>query len=476
MVLYLSQHDNLYNKLVEIVGESNVSSDEADLYCYSFDKFSHPYIQSELRRYRPIAVVRPQNTSQVSRILAFANEKKIPVVPRGAGSSYTGSVNPIKGGIVLDLTRMNKIKKIDVDNLQVVVEPGVVKAKLDEALRPYGFFFPPDPGSEEYCTIGGMIATNAAGMRSVKYGVTRDYVLSLEVVLPNGEVIRTGAKTLKYSIGYDLTRLFVGSEGTLGVITEATLKILPLPEHRAVVLALYEDLKAATTIAVRLIKAKVIPSAVEFLDKFSIQVVNQYSKLGIPEVEAAVLIELDGSVEDVKAKLKKTVKIVLESGAVEVKTAEDPAEREKLWTARRDIGPAFLRLRPEIGDMSSGEDIVVPLSRLSEAILRTQKIREKYGVLLGLVGHAGDGNVHNVILINPLKMEEEFPRIRKVWEEVYLMALELGGALAGEHGIGLARKAFIEKQHGRGVEVMKTIKRALDPNNIMNPGKIFDLD
>ncbi|MEM2210328.1 MAG: FAD-binding oxidoreductase [Nitrososphaerales archaeon] len=465
--------EKIISDLKKLVGDENVSTYAEDLFVYSFDSYSIPFLDETIMKCRPDVVVKVKTTQQVSDVLRYANQWKIPVTPRAAGTSLAGGTIPIKGGIVLDLRIMNKIKKIDIENLQVIVEPGVIKAKLNEALKPYGFFFPPDPGSEEYCTIGGMIATNAGGMRAVKYGVTKDYVLGLEVVLPNGDVIRTGANTLKYSIGYDLAKLFVGSEGTLGVITEATLKIVPLPKHRAVALAQYRSFRDATKTVPHLI-ARALPSAIEFLDKYAIKAVNEWTKANIPEEVATLLIEVDGEKEDVRLRMNEVVKTCREFGAVNVQWSDDPNEMIKLWTARRDSGPALLRLRPEWAKMYGAEDVAVPLSKLPDAVEAFQKIGEKYGIFLACIGHAGDGNIHTSISIDVTRKEEQFLAIKRAFEEIHKVALELGGVVAGEHGIGLARKAYMEKQHGNALQVMKAIKQAIDPNNIMNPGKIFD--
>lgn len=454
----------VFKKLKKIVGDKYVSMDPAILKVYSCD----------VSPYKGFAdfVVRPKSVKEVSEVVKLANEYCIPVIPRGAGSGTTGGAVPINGGIVVDLTRMNRILEIDTANLQVVVEPGVIHAKLNKKLAKFGYFFPPDPGSSEIATIGGLIANGGSGMRSVKYGTTKDYVLALEIVLPNGDIVNIGTKALKSASGYDLPRLFVGSEGTLGIITKARLKILPLPPARAVLLATFDDLERAGKAVVETFANRIIPSAIEILDKTALEAVKNYKKsLDIPIVEAMLLFEVDGTHSGVKEEIKKIMDICENVGAIKVEVATSKSKCEELWSARALVGAAVAALDPNRIRVYEAEDITVPISKVPQMLIKIREISEKYQLKIVTFGHIGSGNLHPAILVNVFD-DVELEKLQKVSEEIHRASLELGGTTTGEHGIGIARAKFMETEHGKALEIMRAIKKALDPNNIMNPGKM----
>jgi glycolate oxidase len=466
--------DKLFESLSEIVGSENVTIDPTDLYCYSFDAFSYPFIDKKLFKFRPTAVVMPTTTEQVSKIVKFAYENRIPVIPKGAGTSISGGSIPTQGGIIVDLTRMNKIKKIDVENLLVVVEPGIIDDDLNLALKSYGFFFPPDPGSHEYCTVGGMVANNAGGMRAIKYGATRDHVKSLEVVLPDGRIIRTSPSVLKISSGYSLTQLFVGSEGTLGIITEITLKLTPLPEHRTLVVIAFKDLEDAGRCVSEIRKSGIIPSSLELVERYGIKTINEILKGNIPEADALLFAEFDGSFDEAVRQAKRAEEIIKKYEIAYIRFIDDENEIERFFKARQGAAIRYIKLVPELARIGMGEDFVVPVSAVPKALKKAREIFEKKGIKVMLVSHIGDGNIHPFIMIDLTKKEEQWQKILEAAREVNNMAIELGGTSSGEHGVGISRREFLPKEYGEAVEVMKAIKRAIDPENIMNPGKIFE--
>ena len=464
-VVKMLSKEKLLETLSAITAPDRVSIDSAELYCYSYDASVHMC--------KPDAVVWPENTEEISRIVKFANEDRIPVIPRGAATGDMGGALAIQGGIIVDLTRMSKIKEVRIEDLQVTVEPGVVFAQLNQELSKYGFFFPPDPGSGDACTIGGMVACNASGLHAVKYGVTRDYVLSLEVVLADGRIIRTGPKVLKTATGYDLTRLFVGSEGTLGIITEITLRIRPLPRHFATAVATFDDLVKAGKAVSRIMESGIVPAALEIMDKLRIQAVNRVMNLALPEAEGTLLIEVDGHPDAINEEINLISKICREEGAVSVVCSDDPKEREKLWAGRKAAYAALIRLyKPQIRPVQAlGNDIVVPISKVPSMLKSIQDISRKHEILIATMGHIGDGNLHPTVMIDVTR-KEDWEKAKAVATEIYRTAIELGGSIAGEHAIGITRAPFIELEHADLIELWKRIKQAFDPNNIMNPGKI----
>lgn len=453
----------MIEELREIVGKDRVSDDPAELYCYSFDS---SYIRGSADY-----VVRPQSVGEIARIVKVAAAHRIPIVPRGSASGLTGGSVPVRGGIVLDMASMNRILEVEVDNLQVLIEPGVIHKKLNSELVKHGFFFPPDPGSSDMCTVGGLIANGGSGMHSVKYGTVKDYVLDLEVVLPNGDIINTGCKAPKSSSGYDLTRLFVGSEGTLGIITKARLKIHPLPETRAIMMASFGRIEDAGKAAVNTLSSGVIPAAMEIMDGSAISAVKKIDpSLNIPDVEAMLLFEVDGYKEAVARQVDRICDVCEKYGGSTV-VARSRDEEERLWAARRLVGVAVTKLNPGKVRVYEAEDIGVPIKHVPFMLKKIQEIGRKHGLSLVTYGHIGDGNLHTGIAIDP-RNDEEWKKVHAVKDEIYDVVLSLGGTLPGEHGTGVIRGAYMERAHGKSYEVMKAIKRALDPENIMNPGKM----
>jgi glycolate oxidase len=455
---------SIFKKLEDIVPASRITNDSAELFCYSSDA---SYIKAT-----PDYVVMPCTTTEVSEIVKLAHNQHIPLVPRGAGTGLAGGAVPLCGGIVLDMSRMNRLLEINLNDLQVLVEPGLIHADLNRALEPYGFFFPPDPGSSEMCTLGGFIANSGSGMRSVKYGTVTDYVLDLEVVMPNGEVIWTGGRTMKSASGYDLTALMVGSEGTLGVITRARLKVHPLPEARAVVLAHFNDLEAAGGAVPAIMSHRIVPSACELMDRTTIKAVNAYDPdLNIPECEALLLIEVDGAPCSVESDSAKVADYCRQLGAFDVKIAYSPEEQQEIWAARRLAGAVVTRLNPGKTRVYIGEDVAVPLSAIPDMLKKIRTISTQHNIPIMTYGHAGDGNLHTGMAIDTLD-KTQWELLKQAADDIHKAALALDGTVSGEHGIGSARGVYMNQEHGKGLEVMVSIKKALDPHNIMNPQKV----
>jgi len=458
-----SLRPRIIQELQTIVGADNVLTEEADLIAYSIDG---TWIEG-----RPLAVVLPTTAEQVSAILRIANREGIVVAPRGSASGLSGGSVPLAGGIALALTRMNRILEIDTTNLVAVVEPGVITATLQAEVEQRGLFYPPDPSSLKVSAIGGNIAENAGGARCLKYGVTSDYVMGLQVVLPSGEIIRSGGRMVKNVTGYNLRQLFTGAEGTLGVITEATLKLLPLPKYRLTALATFDLLEDAAMAVTAVMSSGVLPASVELMDQITVQCVEALLHLGLPvDAEALLLFACDGNYEQVvHSELEAITSICTNHRARAVHQAQSDQESEQLWQARRSISPALARRKPN----KLGEDISVPRSAVPTMIRQVRSIAAKYDLLIPVFGHAGDGNLHPNILCNR-RDPEEMQRVREAAAEIFSAAIACGGTLSGEHGIGLLKKEFMEQDLGHeAVEAMKKIKLALDPNNILNPGKIF---
>jgi glycolate oxidase len=452
----------LKKRLEQIVGAENVSTESVDLLCYSRDASENVGM--------PDIVVWPNNTSQVSEIMKLANKLKVPVTPRGAGTCLSGGPVPARGGILLVLTRMKKILEVDIANLQVLVECGVVWQDLNNELIPYKLFLPPDPASKEACTIGGCMAECSGGVRAVKYGTFRDWALGLQVVLPNGEVIETGAKTRKGVSGYDLTRLFIGSEGTLGVITRARLRIFPLPRYRLVMSAYFDSMENAGKAIFRVMISDLIPSAAELMDKQTVEAVSKFINMKFPECIALAIFEFDGSsLGELKRRIRQARKLCEKEKATRIDVSETMEESDRLWRARKSAGPALATLKPS----SLHEDATIPTSRIPEMLTRIEQIAQKHNVLIPTFGHAGDGNLHPIILYDERDPDEK-KRAEAATADIFQAALELGGTLSGEHGIGLSKAPFFSMEHSNPeTEVMRKIKNALDPNNILNPGKIW---
>ncbi len=449
-------------QIEHIVGRGKVLDDQETKICYSYDATNI--------RYLPDWVVFPETAQQISEILKLANRARFPVIPRGAGTGFTGGTLPVQGGVVLVLTKMNRILKIDPENLLAVVEPGVVNFDLQKEVEKLGLFYPPDPASLKTSTIGGNVAECAGGPRAVKYGVTKDYVMGLEAVLPTGEIISTGVQTVKGVVGYDLTKLLVGSEGTLGIITQITLRLLPLPKAKRTLLAIFPDIEAAGMTVSQVISSRIIPTTLEFMDNASIRCVEDYLHIGLPvEAGALLLIEVDGIPETIAQETDEIRTICQANRAIEVKVARDEKEADELWQARRSMSAAVVKLNPT----KINEDITVPRSKVAEILRRVEAIAKKYNLIIVNFGHAGDGNIHVNVMIDK-KRADEAERAHRAVEEIFAAALELRGTLSGEHGIGITKAPFIGLEIGDiGLEVMKRIKKSFDPNNILNPGKIF---
>lgn len=432
-----------------------------DILCYGFDA-------SGLET-QPAAVVWPQDVPDVIKIMKYAYANGIPIVPRGAGTGMTGGAVPSEGAIILSMEKMNRIIEIDEENFTAQVEPGVLNGKLQREVQRRKLFYPPDPASMNFCTIGGNIAENAGGARALKYGVTKDYVLGLEAVLPDGRLIKTGVKTAKGVVGYDLTSLLVGSEGTLAVITKIRLKLLPLPQEVITLMVFFKELEKAGIAVTQIISEGIIPRTLEFLDRETIKAVENYKPIGLPaDMDAMLLIELDGAPSVITRDAEK-VSGICERLEGEVSMAENETAREKLWEARRAVSPALFHISPT----KINEDIVVPRSRLPEMLRILRGFSESTGIRIVNFGHAGDGNIHVNLMVDR-NNKEEYEKARKLVEDIFRATLELGGTISGEHGVGLTKKNYISMEIPPDeLELMKKIKAVFDPKNILNPGKIF---
>jgi glycolate oxidase len=447
--------------LTDIVGEKNYTDSLIDIVSYSYDGSEH--------RHRPSCGVWVESPQQISEVLKLANRERIPVIPRGAGTGLSGMAVPIKGGIVLDLSHMNKIVKISIEDRLTIVQAGVVYADLEKALGPYGFFFPPDPASEKVCTLGGNVATNAGGVRGAKYGTTRDYVLGLQVVLPDGRIMRTGSNTMKSVSGYELTRLFVGSEGTLGVLTEIILKINPKPTARSTALATFDNLEDAGNAVSEIMHSGIIPSALEILGRHTLRAINQNTDLNLPEVDAMLLAETDGyTKEETDYQMAIIIDNFKKNNPKEVMRASSDQEAEELWEARKSAYGVLSRIKTHF----VLEDITVPMARIAEMLKGVEGIAERHHIQIATFGHAGDGNLHPQILYDGYD-PEQVERKEAASAELFQLAIDLGGTLTGEHGIGLSKAPYMTLEHDQvAMEVMRSIKKLFDPNNILNPGKM----
>jgi len=448
------------DKLSELLPGKTSTAPE-DILCYGFDA-------SGLEA-PPSAVVWPHDVGDVIKVIKYASTKGIPVIPRGAGTGMTGGAVPSRGAIILSMEKMNRIIEIDEKNLNVLVEPGVVNGKLQRELQRHRLFYPPDPASMNFCTIGGNVAENAGGARAVKYGVTKDYVLGLEAVLPDGRLINTGVKTAKGVVGYDLTSLLVGSEGTLAVITKIRLKVLPLPQDVITLMVLFKELEQSGIAVTQIISEGIIPRTLEFLDRETIKAVEHYKPIGLPEdIDALLLIELDGAPSAITIDAEKVSDICGRLGG-EVIMAENEIAREKLWEARRAISPALFRISPT----KINEDIVVPRTRLPEMLGVLKGLSESTGIRIVNFGHAGDGNIHVNLMVDK-NNKDEYAKALKLVGDIFSATLELGGTISGEHGVGLTKKDYITMEiQPDELQLMKKIKAVFDPENILNPGKIF---
>ncbi len=419
----------------------------------------------------PVAVVLPETTEEVAAILALAHRLALPVVTRGSGTGLSGGSIPSPGSLVLCLVRMNRVLEVDAGNLTLTAQAGALTQQVADQATAVGLFYPPDPGSIRISTIGGNVANNSGGLRGLKYGVTRDYVMALTVVLADGQVLRTGTKCVKDVAGFSLKDLFVGSEGSLGVITEVTLKLIPAPATKRTLLALFDRMTDAARTISAIIEGQIIPCTLEFLDRVTIECVEGYARIGLPlDCEAVVLMETDGHPAPVAEQAEAMARIAADHGAREVRTASSEAEATRLASARRTAFSALARLAPTV----LLEDVTVPRSALAQMVSHIQDVGTRHRVRVGTFGHMGDGNLHPTFLTDE-REPEEMARVEQAMAEVFAKAIELGGTITGEHGVGLAKKAFLPDQVGLvGIAVMKRLKTVFDPQGILNPGKVFD--
>jgi glycolate oxidase len=456
--------NDILSSLRTIVGDGHVLTSAEDLIPYSFDG-------TAALKQRPDCVVFAENAAQIAKILRLANATKTPVVTRGSGTGLSGGSVPVADGIVLCTVKMDRILEVDRANLTMLVEPGVTTQKIAEAASGAGLFYPPDPGSMKISTIGGNVAENSGGLRGLKYGITRNYVMGLEVVLPDGELLWTGNKCVKDVAGYSLKDLFVGSEGTLGVITKILLRLIPQPESRKTMVATYDAMdKAAQTVS-DIIAAKIIPCTLEFLDRTTIRCVEDFAHVGLPtDCEAVLLMETDGHRAVVEEEATRMQEIARRNGCLEVRVARDDAEANRLASARRSAFSALARVAPT----TILEDATVPRSELAKMIRFVDEIARRYQLRIGTFGHMGDGNLHPTFLTDE-RNTDEMHRVESAFKEIFDEAIRLGGTITGEHGVGLAKKSILPAFAGDAqMRVMRELRRALDPNGILNPGKMFD--
>jgi glycolate oxidase len=449
------------NELQEIVGAAHVLTSPEDLICYSYD--------GTFAQHVPDAVVSPASTEEVSAILKLAYREGIPIIPRGMASGLAAGTVPLGSELVLNLTRMNRILDIDRENMMATAQAGVITADLAAAVEAEGLFYPPDPASIRQSTMGGNVACNSGGPRCLKYGVTSDYVMALEAVLADGRVLRTGNKCIKNVTGYDLVHLLIGSEGTLAVVTEVTVKLLPVPQAKRTALAIFADIEEASKAVNDILRGGVLPATVEIVDETAINCVEEYLHMGLDcTADAMLIVETDGDPETAGREIEAAAEICRQRGAKEVQVAQDEAESEDLWKARRSVSPSLGRVRPN----KLGEDIVVPRSAIPDMVIRIKEISLKYDLPIVIFGHAGDGNLHPNILFDR-RDEEEWQRVEAAVGDLFAGAVELGGTLSGEHGVGVLKRPYLEMALGPlAVEMMQSIKKALDPKGILNPGKV----
>lgn len=457
---------NIIKKIEAIVGTKHIATDREDLMCYSYDGTGMEFM--------PAAIVFPGSAEEISSIMQLANRELFPVIPRGAGTGMTGGALPVAGGLVLATSRMNRILEIDTENQIAVVEPGVITGQFQAAVQREGLFYPPDPASRDFCTMGGNVAECAGGPSAVKYGVTRDYVLGLEVVLPDGRLMHTGVRTAKGVVGYDFTRLFIGSEGTLGIVCKIIVRLLALPTHTKSFLVLTESLQQAALLVAEILKSGLLPSTLEYMDSTALGVVNDFLPLELGEnTRAMLLIEVDGDEKSTAAQGGKLLSMLADRQRfpeiLEVRQAKNDREVEELWKARRSISPATFKLRPH----KISEDVVVPRSKIPQLVDFTEKISQELGIVILTFGHAGDGNIHVNIMVDK-NDREEFEKGQQAKERLFEHVMTLGGTLSGEHGVGITKASFLPLELDKtSLELMQKIKTLFDPNNILNPGKIF---
>lgn len=445
-----------------IVGEENVLVDPDKVEPYGADAVKE--------KFPPEAVVFPESTAQMVELLKLANKRSFPVTARGGGVGYTGGAVPVDGGIVIGTDRMNKIIEINVDDLYVICQPGLTTFEVQQAVAEYGLMFAPDPASYKDSFIGGNIAENAGGMRTPKYGVTKHHVLGLEVVTATGEVIRTGGKTVKNVVGFDLTGLMCGSEGMLGIITEATLKLLPMPEATSTVRANFNSMESACKVLTKFTPEGILPMAMEVIDKYCVAAIEESFAFGLSKDAAAILlVAVDGSKEEVERNAVTIERIINKNGGFDVLRARSKEEENKLWDVRRAISPSLMKY----GTLKINEDVVVPRSKVPELVAKIEEIGKKHNIFVANFGHAGDGNIHVNFVVNR-DDPDEIARARQCVSETFQLSVALGGTISGEHGIGYVKSQYMHYAIDRPtLEILKGIKKVFDPNGILNPGKMF---
>lgn len=457
--------DNLIKELNKALPKENILSDEAERYVYSFDASNN-----QQNKALPDAVVFVENIEQVLKVVKIANEQMTPIICRGAGTNTVGACVPTHGGIVLNFSKMNKILEINPENMTARVQPGVVVGDLQKAVEKQGLFYPPDPSNLKISTIGGSIAQNSAGARCFKYGATKDYIIDTLVVMANGELIRTGSNTIKNATGYNLGSIFIGSEGTLGIVVEATIKLIPKPEETQVIMAYFDTVEDSIYAVNKIIEKQVFPATIDFMDKNAIQTVEKFYPTGLLcDKESALIIELDGYNTEISRQRETICEILRTNNAANIQYSRTKEEAEHIWAARRSSMAACTKLKPNV----TTDDIIVPRSNLAKLVKGVQDICTRHNLTVCLVGHVGDGSVHPQIPID-YNNTDEYKHYKIAKSEIYQLTARLGGIISGEHGIGLEKKAYISQVvDGGALGYMRQIKKIFDPKNILNPYKIF---
>ena len=454
--------DSLAGRLADILGPTNLLLDPADCWAYGFD--------NSRRQLSPLAVVFPTTPDQIRQLIEVARSSQIALVPRGRGTGTTGGAVPVENSMVMSLERMDNIIAVDPGNRSMRVQPGVINDAVQKKAAEHGLFWAPDPGSSAFCTVGGNLAFNAAGPRAVKYGTTRENVLGLKAVTGAGEEIIAGTNTSKGVVGYDLTRLIIGSEGTLAVITEATLKLLPLPQSRRTIMASYASIDAATGAIVSVMAQPVMPCAVEFIDRPAIDMIRDFSDADLPQHAGALLmVEVDGAADCLDGSVRSVSRALQNDGLLEQRIATSEAESRQLWATRKALSPALRKIAPS----KLNEDVVVPVTRIPELIHGIERLGEQYQLSIVNFGHAGNGNIHVNLLYDNTDQAQN-ANARQCLRSLFALVLELGGTLSGEHGVGTEKRDFIDQEiDAVSLDLMRRLKAEFDPDNILNPGKIF---